>query len=327
MHINKGTQLDSKKTALENHLRRIAKIDHLPEVTVIDTKNDQWRNRIRLHAKVTKQILSTGLYKKNSTDIIAIDDCTICLEPINKWLRWLQANQHNLKLSDDTSFDLQLDLDEKGLNIWPQKIRANNKKSSTHKIAKKIEEFIKSSQNDFDLTISVADLGFKQSNQEINTQIQQIIGQAFEPSMRLLELYCGSGNLTSQLSQSAKEVIAVEQNFKKPDKKVPKMKFVNQPVEKFLAPLKSKYPPESKWDFDMVFLNPPRTGGKSIMPMLNKLELTQLGYLSCNSASLARDISTIMESQSGWQIEKIYLFDMFPETHHFETLITMKKSN
>ena len=134
MHINKGTQLDSKKTALENHLRRIAKIDHLPEVTVIDTKNDQWRNRIRLHAKVTKQILSTGLYKKNSTDIIAIDDCTICLEPINKWLKWLQANQRNLKLSDDTSFDLQLDLDEKGLNIWPQKIRANNKKSSTHKI-------------------------------------------------------------------------------------------------------------------------------------------------------------------------------------------------
>jgi 23S rRNA (uracil1939-C5)-methyltransferase len=70
--------------------------------------------------------------------------------------------------------------------------------------------------------------------------------------------------------------------------------------------------------FDYVVLDPPRSGAKSVLDIALQLEPRVLSLVGCDPVSLARDLGTLV--RRGARIESLTVFDMFPETHHFETL-------
>ncbi len=142
------------------------------------------------------------------------------------------------------------------------------------------------------------------------------------PSKTLLDLYCGVGTLSLIASPHFKEVIGVEvveravidaqENAKRND--VGHARFLCGDVAKLIQDL-----PQA----DVVFLNPPRQGcaAEVLHSLLQKRPLCLI-YISCDPATLARDLAILVEG--GYAIAKVTPFDMFPQTSHVETVVVLR---
>ena len=76
---------------------------------------------------------------------------------------------------------------------------------------------------------------------------------------------------------------------------------------------------------DLLLLNPPRTGlAETIPSLLTNSPPEQVIYVSCDPATLARDLQR-MDGQ--YQVDQIRAFDLFPQTAHIETVVTLRATN
>jgi tRNA/tmRNA/rRNA uracil-C5-methylase (TrmA/RlmC/RlmD family) len=98
-----------------------------------------------------------------------------------------------------------------------------------------------------------------------------------------------------------------------------KHKAVAAPVEGFL---KLQIKQGLELSGATVILDPPRAGaGKQVVDQLSFLKPKKVIYVACDPVSLARDLKTF--TASGYRVETIRAFDLFPHTHHFETLVSL----
>jgi 23S rRNA (uracil1939-C5)-methyltransferase len=75
---------------------------------------------------------------------------------------------------------------------------------------------------------------------------------------------------------------------------------------------------------NLVVLDPPRTGaGKMVIRSLAELGAPRVRYVSCDPATLARDIAPLLAA--GYHIEEAHLFDLFPETFHVESVMLLAR--
>jgi len=75
---------------------------------------------------------------------------------------------------------------------------------------------------------------------------------------------------------------------------------------------------------DLVVLDPPRTGaGKHVVRALLELGVPRIRYVSCDPATLARDIVPLVAA--GYHVEETHLFDLFPETFHIESVLLLAR--
>lgn len=72
---------------------------------------------------------------------------------------------------------------------------------------------------------------------------------------------------------------------------------------------------------DTLLIDPPRKGFPALAQWIKALKPQYLVYVSCNAATMARDIKNIEKFA---RIEQIQLLDMFPSSKHFETLLVLK---
>jgi 23S rRNA (uracil1939-C5)-methyltransferase len=77
--------------------------------------------------------------------------------------------------------------------------------------------------------------------------------------------------------------------------------------------------------FDLLFIDPPRSGlPKATIEAVARLDCPDFVYVSCDPASLARDLRILLSS--GYEIMSLDLLDLFPQTHHLETIARLRKS-
>jgi len=78
-------------------------------------------------------------------------------------------------------------------------------------------------------------------------------------------------------------------------------------------------------DIDFILLDPPRAGAESVV-IKGMLELhpSRISYVSCDPATLARDLRKLIGG--GYIIDSIAGFDLFPQTHHVETVVLLRLS-
>lgn len=144
----------------------------------------------------------------------------------------------------------------------------------------------------------------------------------------VLDLYAGTGTIGMIFADSASAVISVElvweasQSWEKNAVKngITNISFVNAKVEEFL----DDYIAQDK-KADLLIIDPPRAGmHPSALPNILKFGTQQMIYVSCNPATLARDLEFILKN-SDYRIEKVQAVDMFPHTHHIETIVSLIK--
>ena len=151
-------------------------------------------------------------------------------------------------------------------------------------------------------------------------------GLAFADSPNdILELYSGTGSLTVFLASGAGSVTAVESWE-------PAAKYMKRNAElsglsnitPYTAPAEEILSKLSAQKFDAAVLDPPRTGcAPEVIDSLIRIAPTKIVYVSCNPATLARDVKPL--TAAGYKLESARPFDMFPQTGHVETVVLMSR--
>ena len=73
---------------------------------------------------------------------------------------------------------------------------------------------------------------------------------------------------------------------------------------------------------DIIIADPPREGiHKKVIEQILKIKPNRIVYVSCNSATQARDINILSDI---YKIKKIQPVDMFPQTHHVENIVSLE---
>lgn len=138
----------------------------------------------------------------------------------------------------------------------------------------------------------------------------------------VLDLYCGIGTISLNISDRAVTVIGIEQNQQavKDAKQNAKNNDVNN-VEFFNCDSEQVNLGNFE-NIDVVIVDPPRKGlDGNLIDQLNRLPLKNLFYVSCNPATLARDLAAF-----DYKVKEIRLYDLFPQTTHVETLVWLSRN-
>jgi 23S rRNA (uracil1939-C5)-methyltransferase len=149
--------------------------------------------------------------------------------------------------------------------------------------------------------------------------IAAVLDLASAPAGRpVLDLMAGMGNLSLPLALTGAEVMAVELdplaclngafNARRWHLATP---FLNLDAAEALG----RFRPGQ---FQTVILDPPRRGIKELLPRLAGLAPERLVYVSCQPATLARDLKAL--AQAGYRVARLIPLDLFPQTFHLETV-------
>jgi 23S rRNA (uracil1939-C5)-methyltransferase len=133
----------------------------------------------------------------------------------------------------------------------------------------------------------------------------------------VLELYCGAGNFTGPLAARARSVAAVEAQG--PALELARQDLAGAASVRFFAgdaPRVAAALAAEGRRFGAVLLDPPREGAKGIGNVLRALGSPRTVYVSCDPATLARDVRGCAEA--GYRVRTVQPVDMFPQTHHVE---------
>lgn len=145
----------------------------------------------------------------------------------------------------------------------------------------------------------------------------------------VLDLYCGIGTIGICASEKVKKLYGIETipEAIEDAKENAKMNNVKN-AEFFVGDVENKLPKfikEKDVNSDVVFIDPPRKGcDKTAVDTLIKISPQRIVYVSCNPATLARDLKLFEEK---YEIKKIAICDMFPFTSHVEcvSVLNLKK--
>jgi 23S rRNA (uracil1939-C5)-methyltransferase len=75
---------------------------------------------------------------------------------------------------------------------------------------------------------------------------------------------------------------------------------------------------------DIVVVDPPRAGlGPKVTQLLAALRVKRISYVSCDPATLARDVRLLLET--GYHVEEVHLVDLFPQTFHIESVVRLAR--
>lgn len=137
-----------------------------------------------------------------------------------------------------------------------------------------------------------------------------------------LDLYAGVGLFTPSLAGKFETVVAVEASpYAFADLKhnaASNVRTIRATIEAFLDKQAARLKP------DFVLADPPRAGlGNRAAAALCRTSASQVTYVSCDPATLSRDLRLLLES--GFRVQRAHLFDLFPQTAHMETVLHLER--
>lgn len=143
------------------------------------------------------------------------------------------------------------------------------------------------------------------------------------------DLYTGTGTIAQFVAKNALKVIGVESV---PDaiRAAKENAVLNQidNVDFFVGDMKTVFNTElieTHGHPDVIITDPPRDGmHKDVVAQILKITPEKIVYVSCNSATQARDLALL---DSEYKISKTQAVDMFPQTHHVENVVLLEKRN
>lgn len=293
LHTDYDNELLSKKNAFYRHLK---KLDPSPEIKwSIDihraSSRTGYRNRIQLHYDKMKNQL--GMIQASTKSIIPIPDCIIATDPVLHKLKELYAD-----------------------GSWKKLVKKGRRKGH-------IEIYqMDSGKVRVSVNRPYSDGGFTQVNREGNEQLLKLISERVteknDGNATILDLFGGKGNLSRSLSPRRSWVVDAstysDDQFEKHQQYIQKNLFDDfAPRDLFQ---------EIGETVETMIIDPPRSGVKNLSEFVNKFEPKEIIYVSCNPATLTRDLQAI---SSDYTLKVVQLHDFFPGTYHFESLCVMEK--
>jgi len=144
---------------------------------------------------------------------------------------------------------------------------------------------------------------------------------------RVLDLFCGLGNFTLPLGRRAQTVLGVEGAAALVERGLANARRHGLTHIEFAAADLDVFGLDTLLEdrvWDRALLDPPRTGALAAVGVLAKRGVPRIVYVSCNPATLARDADVLVH-QFGYRLTRAGVIDMFPHTHHIETMALFER--
>ena len=326
MHMNYGFQHDYKVNKVKDIIRKFVHDDVV--IGDIDyCEQFYYRNKATFHVKK-----GIGFFKEKTYDLISIDKCLISSLEINNVLSILKK----MDLSGIDRVVVRSSFYDKSIMVIFSVVGSVNNEYLIESLKDSVKSiYIKSGEykliyGDEYIVDMIGDKRFVISPDsffQVNTpmayklysKVKEYAGDLND--CNVLDLYCGTG--TIGLFVGGKSLIGVEinesavhdANINKDLNGISDAKFICGDSGKVLKGLDK--------NFDVVIVDPPRSGLSS----LSINEVISIGakrviYVSCDPITLARDLNIFKEY---YNIKEISLFDLFPNTHHVESVCLLEK--
>lgn len=329
-HQDSKENLKFKKEKVENALKRIGKIDVKVEDVVHSFKEDNYRNKVSFKVENNR----IGFYGEGTYQLIDVENCLLAEKEINDALmairNYLIENENKIKsitikhgnAMDEILIDVY-SLDEKDINILDY-LTTNISNLKTVVFNDKVvygTGYIKEITNG--LMFNCSSKSFFQVN---SMATEKLYGTAISLAKLdkedvALDLYCGTGTITSIIAGHVKKVVGIEivEDAIKDAKENLKINNINN--VKFICGDAAKEITKIKEKVDVIFVDPPRKGiDRKAIAVMKKLSPKKIIYISCNPVTMARDLSYLNDL---YDVKKVVPVDMFPNTAHVECVCVL----
>ncbi len=349
-HLGYAEQLRCKEGIFTDTLQRQAGVPG-DRVLPIVPAPDEWgyRSRTQFKCRRTEHGFAMGFYRRGSHFVVDVEQCPIAAPGVNRALgifRQLlprspdpsKLPQVDIEIGDDgegravvhhlcenpapLADHLGPPLERAGISLFLQ----GGRKESLLRVHGE-ESLAVWPEGEEGPRLHYGAGGFAQVNLDQNRALVAELKKAagLKGRERVLDLFCGMGNFSLPLAAEALEVVGVEdygpaiawarQNAARCG--AANTRFLARPAEGSAREL------WGEGGFDLVVLDPPRAGAYEVCRELLGLRPRRLLYVSCDPTTLARDLVPLLHG--GYDLRWTRPFDLFPQTHHTESLTLLER--
>lgn len=299
-------------------------IDIKPNIIKSDNRYG-YRNKITL--QVSNGII--GLYEEDSNKIVDVDKCLLVSDKLNEIIdiikKNINVNKCNKIVIRDTYYGIMIIFygsvnNEEVIKYLGKKVVSIYTYDNKYKCIYG-EKYLYEMIGEYKYRIS-PDSFFQVNSRTVNKLYNKVVEYAIknEKKDNLVDLYCGTGTIGIYLSKYFNNIIGIELNKQAVEdaKENAKINSVNN-IEFYAGDVGKIINDQIK--ADVIVVDPPRSGlDKRTKDILLKIKANKIVYVSCNPLTLARDIK---ELDNGYELGDITLVDMFPNTHHVESVCVL----
>jgi 23S rRNA (uracil1939-C5)-methyltransferase len=344
-HAAYSAQVEMKIAILRETLER-AKIREIPDIDALSGEPFAYRNRVRLH--VQNNPLSLCYKRRNSHANLPVGNCPVAAPALQRAIGILNQDGAKLDLASGAGeVEIFANSDESALLVsfftqrsaaeaerwlkktWPQfkqilpalagaaMFSSEKGRQPSKFIAQTGESSLRYTSGNAQYQVSLG--SFFQVNRFLIGPLVQRVNEG-ERGSAAWDLYAGVGLFSVPLAAQFAAVTSVESaagsvrdlrlNLRGPEHRV-----VAAETASFLRRALDQRIPAP----DLIVVDPPRAGlGRDVTTMLGKLRAPRITYVSCDPATLSRDLAALLES--GYRLRKMQMVDLFPQTFHLESI-------
>jgi 23S rRNA (uracil1939-C5)-methyltransferase len=353
MHLDYEHQIDLKQQILLESLRRGGRYEYDEELTRTTGPELGYRARARFHVRQSRKRSVVGFLERGSHQIVDISQCLLLSPEANRTLgeirAWIRRRDQRTRI---ISFEIMESIQDP-----PEENAGGKGRPLVHFVVHRgraparteLEELTKAAEL---CGVVVTEVKRQEWCRRVGdaklihsvggTRLQARVGSFFQVNRFLLEalvgegvrstkrndstrvgdLYCGVGLFALSWARSAGAVVGVESSHSAIIDAKANLRYLGMDNVELHQASAGDYARHLGLDgFGTVLADPPRGGLEA--PVLEALEdciPEEIRYVSCDPAALGRDTGRLV--RAGYRLERLAWFDLFPNTHHFESVAT-----
>ncbi len=305
--LSYDAQLRAKLDIVNDCLQRIGKIDLYPDIAIIPSPLEyDYRSRARW--QLDREHRKFGYFRRDSHEVIDVEGCPVLAPPLEHTLRNIRATMEWANFPNNS--EVVAACGDGGI----VSIRSSVGVEPADEIACSAVGEV----------YSFSAEAFFQANQTlIPTLVECATGNAMGETA--LDLYSGVGLFTLPLARNFASVVAVEGDPKSIEFAKTNLRNTGMSNVRILQNGVGWFLAEHKPKADFVLIDPPRSGTeRGVIGAIATIGPANISYVSCEPSILARDLRSLIDQ--GYTIDAISAIDLFPQTHHVETVVRLSKT-
>ena len=349
--MNPRRQLDSKAEILTDALHHVGRIRGAESRIVLNPSPvTVYRNRLQLRVLSRNGRVSWGFFERASHRVVEIDRCRIATDALWAILPDLQSFLECSPMTLACLTEVEIFQGDEQESLIDLKLKPGAAKLSLFKEdllagrfdwgSRRVSLYLSRSQK---RTLRVLGPGFvhktvgewkfrvsRGSFFQVNDfMLEILIQRAIQGpgGSRALDLFCGVGFFTLPLAtkfdlvwavdQNAAAILDIESNARA--NRCRNCRIFHRDLDTFLRDRRRDLE-----ELDLVLLDPPRSGiPKTTVGRVADLKAPRVVYVSCDPSTLARDLAIFLGR--GYAVESLEIVDLFPQSHHLETIARLKR--
>lgn len=330
-HLEYAQQVDAKRKILEEifHHRFPGTKDLLIGMKAC-TRDYGYRSRARLQARGSGLARKVGFFRFQSHEVQDIHFCPLLQPTLNTALASIRdSRQRSVAPSGPCQLEITCVEDTKS---WEAARVTGDLDEDLSGQSRAVQghdaPVLQRRVGEYRYTVSPA--AFFQANDFMLTELVASVMELAEGASNrsALDLFCGVGLFTLPLARRFEDVLGIDNSRLACDlaqTNAAAAGFQNVRIScESVAGWMPASGPGSSPEFDLVVLDPPRTGaGPEVMNRIRECAPKTIIYVSCDPQTLIRDLASIPARE--YRIDYIQGLDLFPQTYHFETIVGLNR--